>query len=327
MRRTRTRDWRCSFVVLLDGSMRTSDELVEFAHDLSALRAANCEVVIVDDAPPERFRSNEAILRWVGRHVPADAGDRAERGGVDLFRAATALASCEKVIVATDALRWRPEDIEEACALLERHEVVIPQDVPDPAPWWSGVDAARVLMQRAIDEEAVPAGTIAFRRSVLRCLRGAVGGESIASGGQHFSALGAEVHRPDLYVRRIPGTLPEWLAQRTDAADSDLASPGRSVFSFALIPVLAVIAFLGGFDLAGGYTGLIAAGSVALALRARTRAGERFPLRTCLLAPVSVAERSISVWCALYRRLCGDRVADARSAGVERAHRRAGTAR
>jgi hypothetical protein len=44
---------------------------------------------------------------------------------------------------------------------------------------------------------------------------------------------------------------------------------------------------------------------MALALRGRAGAGAFFPVRACLFAPLWVAERSISVYWALYRKLRG----------------------
>jgi hypothetical protein len=79
----------------------------------------------------------------------------------------------------------------------------------------------------------------------------------------------------------------------------------KTAFFFSLVPLLVLLATLGGLRLAGGYASMIAFASVALALRGRSGAVKFFPLRACLLAPVWVLERSLSVYWALFRKLRG----------------------
>src|SRR5688500_20052127 len=83
-------------------------------------------------------------------------------------------------------------------------------------------------------------------------------------------------------------------------------------FFFSLMPMLLPLGVLGGVQLAGGYASVIAFASVALALRGRAGAAPFFPLRSVLFAPLWVFERSVSVYWALYRKMRGADLEDAR---------------
>jgi hypothetical protein len=95
------------------------------------------------------------------------------------------------------------------------------------------------------------------------------------------------------------------LIERARQAEDDFVLPMKTAFFFALAPVLLLLALLGGPQLAGAYAAVVAFGAVALALRGRSGAASFFPLRAALFAPLWVAERSISVYWALARRVRG----------------------
>jgi len=292
------RPWerRCSYVVLV----RATTELRDLARYLSGLGSqssvAECEVVILDPSPHLQFDLNARILRWVGRHVALST--------TDVIRAATRYASCEKVIVAADDVRYAAEAIGQICSLLDVHEVVEPQDYLDPLPWWGGIDAGRILMHRGIETQPDHGATFGFRRSALRALRTIA--PATAADARHLSAVGAEVYpAPGVFVRREPGNLGEWLTSRPRLAGDDFDMPMKTAFFFSLLPLLAFLAIVGGLQLAGGYASAIAFTSIVLAVRGRAGASSFFPLRACLFAPLSVLERSVSVYWALLRKLRG----------------------
>lgn len=280
-------------------------DLREFANYLSRLGVADCDVVVLDDSPELVFEQNGRALRWVARHVAVRPAYRTMTGDVDLLRAAADVAVCEKVIVATPDVRYSEVQLAQLCELLDVHEVALPQDYLDPMPWWGGIDAGRMLVHRAIEPQPDQAATYGFRRSAVRGLRGMESGTA-EDAVRRLVARGAEVAPAyDVFVRRQPPALHEWVAQRPRCADADFALPMKTALFLALGPVLMVIGILGGLRLAGGYASIIAFASVALAIRGRAGAATVFPLRACLFAPLWVAERSISVYWALMRRLRG----------------------
>ena len=309
-------DWRCSYVVLVQGAGDSLSGLRELAAYLSTLGVAGCEVVIFDCSPRLQFELNGRVLRWVGRHI-------AVSDGFDVLRSASEVASCEKVIVAADDVRYTTQAIGQICDLLEAHEVVEPQDYLDPMPWWGGIDAGRILIHRAIEPEPDHGETFGFRRGALRTLR------TLPGDPRQLADVGAEVYLAnDVFVRREPGALNEWLAMRPRLASDDFVLPLKSAFFFSLVPLIVILAALGGARLASGYAGAIAVATIALAIRGRAGAAAFFPLRACLLAPVWVFERSLSVYWALFRKLRGadeqtsrvhvpDRASNTKVAGVK----------
>lgn len=304
MRNKRPQDRRCSYVVLVQSATASGSELRELAGYFSTLGVAGCDVVILDPSPRRQFELNGRVLRWVGRHVPVRPEHRAG-AAVDLVRAATAYAACEKVIVAAEDVRYTPEAIGQLCDLLDVHEVVEPQDYLDPLPWWGGIEAGRMLIHRGIEPQPDHGVTFGFRRSALRPLR--LLAPSADARACRLAAVGAEIHpAADVFVRREPSPLADWLASRPQSAGDDFDFPLKTAFFFSLVPLLLLLAAFGGWGLAGGYASVIAFASVVLAVRGRSGAAAiHFPLRACLFAPLWVFERSVSVYWALFRKLRG----------------------
>jgi hypothetical protein len=203
------------------------------------------------------------------------------------------------------------------------HEVVEPQDYLDPLPWWGGIEAGRILVHRGIEPQPDHGATFGFRRSAVSGLRTLGAGDIVDDQARRLAAAGAEVFAAtDVFVRREPGALDEWLADRPRLAGGDFSLPIKSAFFFSLVPLLLLFAATGGLRLAGGYAGMIGFASVALALRGRAGAGPFFPLRACLFAPLWVVERSVSVYWALFRKLRGVDSGPARIAIPDRARTR-----
>jgi hypothetical protein len=301
MRTRQAQEKRCSYVVLVE----RGEELRELASYLSTLSVADCDVVVLDASPRLQFDLNARVLRWVGRHV-AVTNEFRTGGGVDLVRGALNAAACEKVIVATDDVRYTPEAIARICELLDAYEVVEPQDYLDPLPWWGGIEAARMLVHRGIEPQPDHGATLGFRRTAVRSLRTLAASDPADDQARRLAAHGAQVHAAnDVFVRREPRVFAEWLAQRPVRATKDFAVPMKTAFFLSIAPLMVLLALLGGAQLAGSYAGVIAFAAVALAARGRSGAARYFPLRTCLFAPLWIFERSVSVYWALLRKVRG----------------------
>jgi len=314
-------DRRCSYVVVMESPAGPASELRDLATYLSTLGVAGCDVVILDPAPAARFDLNGRVLRWVGRHLPVRAEHCTPGGTLDRVRAAAGVAACERVIVAAQDVRYTAEAIGQLCDLLDLHEVVEPQDYLNPLPWWGGIEAGRILVHRGIEPQPDHGATFGFRRSAVTALRSLGAGEVLDDQARRLAAAGAEVFAAtSIFVRREPGPLDEWLAQRPRLAGNDFSLPMKSAFFFSLVPLLLLLALAGGAALAGGYATAIAFASVALAVRGRAGARPFFPLRACLFAPLWVLERSVSVYWALFRKLRGTETGPARIVVPDRAH-------
>jgi hypothetical protein len=319
MRHRNAQERRCTYLIALQRHQESSGDLRELALYLSNLDVAGCEVVVLDGSPAPVFEINRSVLRWVGRHMAIRPRHRNFSGGVDLVRAAADVSNCEKIIVADENVRYAPEALEAICELLETHEVVEPQDYFEPLPWWSGIEAGRMLVHRGVEPLPDHGATFGVRKSAVRGLNGIdVGWWNGDDPVRRLASLGAEVFSAcEVFVRRLPPAFDAWLDQRPKQASDDFEMPLKTAFFLALLPAAAMLAALAGIRIAGGYAGAIAIGSVALALRGRAGAATFFPLRACLCAPLWMAERSISVYWALFRKLRASTADPARAAVAE----------
>ena len=292
------RDRKCSYVVLLERAAGSAGELRELARYLTTLDLAGCEVVVLDPSPLVLFDANRRTLRWVSRHLQVPSVP------ADLARCASAVAACEKVIVATEDVRYTPEAVARLCDLLEMHEVVEPQDYLDPLPWWSGIDAGRILIHRGIEPQPDHGATFGFRRGASMWVPLPSAAPATAEGsGRHIAPRALAFPAADVFVQRRPRAFREWLAQRPRLAGEDFDLPVKTAFFLSTLPLLLLLAVAGGLQLASGYAGAIAFASLALAVRGRAGASSFFPLRACFFAPLWVFERSVSVYWALLLKL------------------------
>jgi len=288
MRHRYAREPRCSYVVVLENP---SADLRDLAAYLSEIAVANFEVIVVDRSASEE---NRRVLRWVGRYVHSYA---------DTIRAAIDLTTCDKVIVADASVRYGMDALDMMTVLLELHEVVEPQAYFDPLPWWGGIEAGRVLVQRSLHAVADHGSTFGFRRRVIRGLRSiepAVAQDSVrrlaSQGAEVFTAIGT-------FVRRLPPAFSDWVRDLPRRAEEELVVPARAALFILFLPFLVALSLLGGGRVAGTLAGAIAFATVVLAVRGRFGAARFFPLRACLFAPLSILQRSIGVYCALFRRV------------------------
>jgi hypothetical protein len=306
VRRTRPQERRCSYVVTLDRGSSSLDDLRSLSEYLSFLGVAHCDVVVLDTSPRFFFEQHRRVLRWVGRHYGPAPEHRTLGGALDIVRAAAEVAACEKVIVAGAAVRYTAAEIGQLCDLLEKHEVVEPQDYLHPLPWWGAIEAGRMLIHRGIEPHPDHGATYGFRRTIVRGMRGL----EIAEGDdqvRRLAAIGLEVHPAyDVFVKRCPPDFSDWLHERPRHAEDDFALPLKSSIFFAIAPVAMLLALFGGMSLVGVYAGAIACAAMLLALRGRSGASHFFPLQAVACAPLWVAERSISVYWALYLKVRGD---------------------
>jgi hypothetical protein len=304
MRQKHSSDRRCIYVVPLEEKL-TQAELESLALYLTSLGLAGYETLVLDAAEGESFEQHGRVLRWVAGHVAVSREHRTASGAIDPVHAADDFASADSIVVAGTGVRYTTEQLETVCSLLQLHEVVEPQDYIDPLPWWSAIDAGRVLLHRSLEPFPDHGSTFGFRRGVVRGLRGidaGVGDDHVrrlaAQGAEVFSAL-------DLFIRRSPASLHEWMGERVRQAEDDFSLPMKSAFFFALIPMIVVLTLIGGAQMAAGYSGAIAFAAVMLAFRGRFGARAFFPVIACLFAPLWVLERSLSVYWALAARMRG----------------------
>ena len=260
------------------------------------------EVVVVDGSPPEIFAAHRAAWPEGVRHVPVDADLTGVMGKVNGVVTGVRTATHERVVVADDDVRWDRAGLRRMAALLDRAELVCPQNHFDPLPWHARWDTARTLINRAAGIDFP--GTLGVRRSAVLAA-GGYDGDTLFENLELIRTVqafgGRAVSAPDLYVRRLPPVASHFWSQRVRQAYDDLTLPVRFAGELALGPLVAALVARRRFRPVA--VGALAATTAAEVGRRRAGGAAIFPASCSLLAPVWLGERAVCAWAALWLRL------------------------
>jgi hypothetical protein len=293
--------------------LRWSDPgpIEELAAYLRQLDASVDEILAIDGSPQPLFDLHAVALEGIARHLAPHTDLDFEMGKVNGVITGVRESSFESLVIADDDVRYSPAALRHTVDLLARADLVRPQNYFDELPWHARWDTARSLLNRVFTGDRVfPVGdfpgTLAVRRSSF-IGSGAYDGNALFENLELmrtvYAAGGSVITPLDLYVARRPPSTAHFLSQRVRQAYDDFAIPAR------LIGFLAVGPSALGLALRGRTRPIAVASvaSIALAELGRRRGGgnERFPLSGSLLAPLWIAERSISSWLAVAAKLRG----------------------
>ena len=275
-------------------------EAAQLREYLSMLAQTGCEVIVVDGSPAEIFACHHRAWSNVCQHAPVDRRFRFLNDKVNGVHTGVALARTEKIILADDDIRYTAANIEQVCALLDRFEVVRPQNyLARIVTLWALTESARMLINRATLRAADYPGTCAFVKSaILRC--GEYDGDVLFDNEElirHFARHGARIcYATDLFICKRPPGFRKWLEQRPRQAYEDFGLRFKTLLFASLLPMAIILAAIASRWLS------IFLLSVFLAFAGWLRGCARkyFPLHACLFAPLWVFERTLSTYCAFY---------------------------
>lgn len=300
--------FRCTYLLPIRRVRVNHEEMAAYALYFQLLARAGCEVLVVDGSSPEIFALHDNAWRGLCRHVAVDPKYTYLNGKVNGVHTGVDLASCEKIVLADDDIRYTSEDTERVCDLLDRHEMVRPQNYLAPLPWWGRMESARMLINRGVLRTGDYPGTCAFRRST--CLRvGHYDGDVLFDNEEivrHFVLRGADVcYALDLFILKRPPTFRKWLEQRPRQAYEDFVMHAKTLLFISLLPIAIALGFVGGLRFALLFLSFVAVCAMLLALRGlgRNQAYRFFPATVILYAPLWVTERVLSTYWALYWRV------------------------
>jgi hypothetical protein len=287
---------RCTYVL----PIRRADasEAAELGAYLATL-AEHAQVIVVDGSNPAVFAAHRAALPPGVEHVGVDPDLTFAFGKVNGALTGVRRAGQEAIVIADDDVRYTPDVLRAAVALLGDADVVVPQNVFDGQPWHARWDTARSLLNRAFGSDWP--GTLVVRRSTL-VAAGGYDGDCLFENLElvrTVQAVGGRVRRaPDLYVPRRPPAASHFASQRVRQAYDSFAQPWRLVMELAIAPALAIAVRRFGpvptlAAVAGGVTTLAEVGR-------RRHGGRRHFARTAALwAPAWAAERAVTSWLAV----------------------------
>lgn len=300
--------FRCTYLLPIRRVRVSPPEVAEFADYFRGLAEAGCEVLVVDGSPPEVFEAHERAWGRACRHVPVSPRYSYLNGKVNGVHTGVDLAGCERIVLADDDIRYTAADIERACALLDRHEMIRPQNYLAPLPPWARTESARMLINRGTLRAGDYPGTCAFRRST--CLRvGHYDGDVLFDNEEivrHFALKGADVLcATDFFILKRPPTFAKWMEQRPRQAYEDFVMRAKTALFASLIPSALALGLYAGASAALVFVAAVTLASMLVALRGllRDRAYRFFPARLVAYAPLWVLERALSVYWAFYWRV------------------------
>lgn len=264
--------------------------------------AAVADVTVIDGSDPDLFALHSHAWLGLVRHLPPDPwpGRNRKVAGVvtGVFR-----ARHDRVVIADDDVRYRAEQITQIAALLDRVELVRPQNVFSPLPWHARWDTARMLVNRAFGADYP--GTFALRAGVFQRM-GGYDGDVLFENLQMIRSLRAagarELRAGGLYVSRLPPAPGHFLEQRIRQAYDDFAQWPRLLWEATWLPMLTGLAVYRPRRLLWA---ALSACLVAEIGRRRSGGSAHFPASSALWAPLWVTERAACVWIAIGIRMRG----------------------
>jgi len=262
-------------------------------------------VIVIDGSYPAVFTRHAVIWGSICRHHPVNRRFTYLNDKVNAVHTGVAITANEKIILADDDVRYRAEEIALICERLEKFDVVRPQNFIVPAPWWSRIETARMLINRATLRMGDYPGTCACRRSAaLRA--GEYDGDVLFDNEEmirHFARQGLSIdHQIDLFIRKNPPRFRKWLEQRPRQAYEDFGLRGKTIFFASILPLAVFLAFAGQNPPLIFFAAVLSLGSILIAAagRARGQAAQVFPRSACWFAPVWILERVASTYAAFY---------------------------
>lgn len=285
-----------SYVLPIAAQVSQASKLSGYLQRLS--RTMN-DVIVVDGSPDETFEAHARAWSAHVRHLRPEM--QTTNGKVAGVMTGVRAARHQFVIIADDDVRYRRAELRRMLGLLQRHEVVRPQNFFHPLPWHARWDTARSLLNRLGDGDWP--GTLGVCRSMLLEAGGYSGEvlfENLELVRTMRAAGGREAAPLDLFVVRRPPSATHFVSQRVRQAYDEWARPVRFAAQLALLPAgILAVSYGPGFLLAAAACGI---GATEIGRR-RGKGRTVFPSSSALWAPVWLAERSVTSWMALSTRL------------------------
>jgi len=305
MNPTARQEFDCTFIVPIRRVKLNPLEVTQLGDYFKLLGLAGCEVLIVDGSPKPVFEAHQRSWQGFSRHVAPDPKYTYLNGKVNGVHTGVDLATCERIILADDDIRYSAADVKRMCGLLNAFEMVRPQNFIAPQPWWARLENARILINRGVLRAGDYPGTCGFRRSTMRRV-GPYDGDVLFDNEEivrHFALNGVDINYAlDFFIPKLPPTFRKWLEQRPRQAYEDFVMLAKTAAFISVLPVILGLSFLGDVRVAIGLVALLSLVSVVLCIRGilRNAAYQFFPGGTPLFAPLWIVERSLSVYWALY---------------------------
>jgi hypothetical protein len=295
----------CTYVLPIRRTQFNSGDAIGLKSYFEMLNEAGCEVIVANGSSPHVFNQYADIFGATCRHLPVDRRFGYLNDKANGIYTGVEHASCDRIILADDDVRYTAANIQAITRLLDHNDLVRPQNFIDPLPWWAKMEAARMLINRAVLRAADYPGTCAFRRGRMLAA-GRYDGDVLFDNEEiirHLAQSGCTLaYANDLLVHKVAPTFRKWTEQRPRQAYEDFGMRFKTALFFTLLPLFVIIGAL--FGIAGLAFFLFTVSGLATLVatlgRAHGIARKFFPANCCFFAGLWVFERTLSSYWALY---------------------------
>ena len=216
------------------------DELADLTAYLHRL-AEWTDVTVVDGSRRELFDDHHRLWHPGIRHIAPDPWP-GRNGKVAGVVTGVRAARHPRVVIADDDIRWEADALGRAAQLLDRADLIRPQNYFSVLPWHARWDTGRTLVNRAFGSDYP--GTYVLRRDTFLRMGGYDGDamfENLEMARTVRAVGGQELRVNDLFVARRPPSAGHFLRQRVRQAYDSLAQPARLLVEAALLPGLVAL--------------------------------------------------------------------------------------
>lgn len=294
----------CTYIFIIQRTVLSGTDMQEISCYLALLNSAGCDVIVVDGSPLEVYAAHEGAWFNLCRHVKIDSRYHSSSSYINSLYTGAALASCQKIIAATEKVRYTPEDVLRMCELLEHFELVRPQNYLFPLNWWSQLESAGILVNRTLFPGGDAPETFGFLNSTFHkfCSRKDKTFETAEDLARQFIIHQSKVcFALDFLIQKNSSPFSEWCSQCFRETYKSFSFGLRPCIFLLLLPLGILLQFFLGTGPLLFYTASVLLGIITIAFVGRFRGGSRFfPLRLSLAAPAWLFERILCHYKTLF---------------------------
>ena len=261
-------------------------------------------VIVVDGSPAPLFAGHARAWGGIACHVPPDPDLGFVNGKVNGVVTGMRRATADLVVIADDDVRYDHDGLCSLLGLLEKADLVRPQNYFDPLPWHARWDTSRTLLNRSLGADYP--GTFGIRRATFEAM-GGYDGDTLFENLELIRTVraygGSERRANDLFVRRLPPQAGRFWNQRVRQAYDEFAQPVRMALFLGIVPGLLYALVRRRHRVV--ITAALATVALAETGRRRGRGTQVFPAGAALMAPAWALERGVCSWLAVAARLGG----------------------
>lgn len=294
----------CTYIFTIQRTSISAAEIQEISYYLSLLNSTGCEVIVVDGSPLEVYAAHEGAWFSLCRHVKIASRYHSTSLHINSLYTGISMAQCQKIIFASDTVRYTPDDLLRMCELLEHFELVRPQNYLFPLNWWSQIESVGILVNRTILPGGDSPETFGFKTPAFQkfCSRKDKAFETAEDVTRQFIMHQAKVcFALDFLIQRNSPSFKDWCSECFRDTYKNFSFGLKPWIFLLMIPLGILLSLFLGTQFLGFYFVSILLNLITITFLGRFRGGSRFfPLKLSFAAPAWLAERILCHYKTLF---------------------------